>query len=307
VTNDEVHAFIYPDRQNGGLMKRFVLFGLILAALMLACNIPGQGTPAPITNPPPTGGPPQASDTPTVAETPALTQTPTVALTPTVAANVQCNELSLFVAPAVASSFNCETVPANVGDYPWQTPQYTSVTLHGYALPDQPLFQRINVYSLAAFLALNPQLSSRADDLKALIAGGAPGAGALPVLDLFGAAQEFHAQFKVVSFSNGSGIRFVSQYAQFYAPINKHDMFLVYQGLTSDNQYFISAVLRISNPILPANADNPPGGLSWEQFGNQFDAYIADITNQLNAQSPDSFTPSIPLLDSLIASIAIHP
>jgi hypothetical protein len=278
-------------------MKRLFLFVLILTTLMLACNIPGQETPAPVT-----GQPPTASDTPE------LPITPTVTLTPTIQTNVQCNELAFYLDPALASGSNCETVPENIENDPWQLPEYTAVTLQGYVLPpDQPYFQTIHVYRLADFLALRPQASTSVDKLKALIAGGAPGADALPVLDLFGAAQIFHAQYKVVSFANGSGIRFISEYAQYYAPINNKDMFLIFQGLTSDEQYYISAVLRISNPILPANADNPPGGLSWEAFGNQYDAYIADITNQLNAQPEASFVPGIPMLDTLIQSITITP
>ena len=277
-------------------MKRLFAVTLILAALMLACNIQGQETPVPATSQPPAPTP-----------TPQNQDTPTVTLTPTVAPNVQCNELSFFLDPAVAATYTCETVPENTMDDPWQLPQYTSVTLEGYVLPGETYFRRIHVYRLAEFLALQPQASARVDALKALIAGGAPGADALPVLDLFNAAQEFHAQYKVVSFAGGSGIRFVSQYAQYYAPINNNDMFLIFQGLTSDGQYFLSAVLRISNPVLPANADNPPGGMTWEEFGNQFDAYIVDITNQLNAQPEASFTPSITLLDALIQSIIITP
>lgn len=277
-------------------MKRLFLFALILAALMLACNIPSPETPAPAT------GEPQAA-----SETPGLPITPTVTLTPTVAPNVQCNELSFFLDPAVASSYACETVPENIENDPYQLPQYTSVTLEGYVLPGEVYFRRIHVYRLAEFLALRPQASTSVDKLKALIAGGAPAADALPVMDLLGAAQEFHAQYKVVSFAGGSGIRFISQYAQYYAPINNSDMFLIFQGLTSDEQYYISAVLRISNPILPANPLPLPGGMTDEQFSNQFDAYIADITNQLNAQPEASFIPGIALLDALIQSITIAP
>jgi hypothetical protein len=278
-------------------MKRLSLFVLILAALMLACNIPGPETPVPAT-----GEPPAAS------ETPELVITPTVTLTPTVAPNVQCNQLSFYLDPALASGHTCETVPENIENDPWQLPEYTQVTLQGYILPpDQAFFQTIHVYRLAEFLALRPQASAGMDALKALIAGGAPGADALPVMDLLGAAQEFHAQYKVVSFTGGSGIRFISQYAQYYAPINNRDMFLIFQGLTSDEQYYVSAILRISNPILPANADNPPGGLTWDEFANQFDTYIADITTKLNAQPEASFVPTIPLLDVLIQSITITP
>jgi hypothetical protein len=280
-------------------MKRLSLFVLILAALMLACNIPSPATPAPATGEPPAG----ATDTVAVPATPTVE-----AATPSVQANnVQCNELSFYLDPAVASGHTCETVPENIQNDPWQLPQYTNVVLSGYALPDQPLFQWIHVYRLADFLAVRPQASAGVDALKSLIAGGAPGPKALPVLDLFGAAQEFHAQYKVVSFAGGGGIRFISQYAQYYAPINSHDMFLIFQGLTSDEQYYISAVLRISNPILPVDSSTIPGGLTAEQFGNQFDTYIADITTKLNAQPEASFVPGIPLLDALVQSIIITP
>jgi hypothetical protein len=104
-------------------MKRLSLFVMILAALMLACNITGGDTPIPATP-----NPPQPSDTP------GLQETPTVTMTPTVQANVQCNELSFFLDPAVAATYACETVPENLEVEPWQTPQYTSVTLEGYVL-----------------------------------------------------------------------------------------------------------------------------------------------------------------------------
>jgi hypothetical protein len=277
-------------------MKRLIPLAFTLAVLMLACNIPTPETPAPAT-----AEPPAATETPTTAETPA------VEVTPTVQSNVQCNELSFYLDPAVAASYTCETVPQDIQNDPFQMPEYTKVTLNGYALPDQPLFQRIHVYRLADYLALRPQASVSINILRTLIAGAAPGSSALPASDLIGAAQEFHAHYQVVSFANGSGIRFISQYAQYYAPINNHDMFLVFQGLTGDDQFYISAILRISNPILPADASTIPGGMTEQEFADQFDAYIADITNQLNSQPDASFLPSITLLDSLIASTTITP
>ncbi|MBN2085481.1 MAG: hypothetical protein JW748_09675 [Anaerolineales bacterium] len=280
-------------------MKRLSPFVLLLAALMVACNFPSPETPAPVTGEPPPGA----------TDTVAVPATPTVELvTPTVQpSNVQCNELSFYLDPAAASSYTCETVPETIENDPFQFPQYTSVTLEGYVLPGESYFRRIHVYRLAEFLALRPQASTGVDELKTLIAGGAPGVDALPVMDLLGAAQEFHAQYRVVAFAGGSGIRFISQYAQYYAPINNHDMFLIFQGLTSDEQYYISAILRISNPILPANPLPLPGGVTDEAFANNFAAYIADITGQLNAQPEASFLPSITLLDALIQSISITP
>ena len=276
-------------------MKRLSLLTLILAALMLACNI---STPVPATQQPP---PP--------TNTPELPATPTVAETPAVQPNAVCNELSFFLDPAVAADIVCETVPQGNGEDPWDVhPQFTKAAFQGYALADKFHNPRISVYPLPAYIAQVPKVADSAAFLKSLIGGGDPGTGAIPVLESsFNAAQEFHAQYQVVRFANGAGVRFVTQYAQYFAPINNHDMFFTFQGITADDQYWISIILPITNPVLPANADNPPGGMSWEEFGNQFDTYIADLANQLNGQPADSFAPSITLLDSLIQSISVQP
>jgi hypothetical protein len=111
----------------------------------------------------------------------------------------------------------------------------------------------------------------------------------------------------VVSFANGSGIRFITQYSQYFAPINNNEMFFAFQGITNDEQYWISIILPISNPILPANADNPPGGMSWDDFNANIETYIADLTSQLNAQPAASYMPSLALLDAMVGSIIIQP
>ena len=277
-------------------MKRLCLFTLILAALMLACNIPGQETPAP------------GTDLPSVpSETPDLPETPTVTETPTIAVNTTCNEISFFLDPALASGSTCETIPAANGEDPWAVyPQHTRINFQGYVLGERFHNPMITVFPLPAYLALTPGLSTSVAALQALLAGGTPGSSALPLLGLVGAAQEFHAQYQVVAFTGGSGIRYLTQYAQYYAPINNHDMFYTFQGLTGDGQYWISIILPISNPILPGYPDPIPGGVSPEEFGNNFDSYIADIVNQLNAQPAASFMPSLALLDALVQSITIH-
>jgi hypothetical protein len=277
-------------------MKRIFLLGLLLAVLMLACNAPGTGTAVPPTTEPP--------------QTPEPADTPTPELTPTLGTNAVCNELSFYLDPALAASFTCETVPAANGPDPWMVyPQHTKVSFQGYVLADRFHAPRIVVYPLPDLLAVLPQYSGRVDELRALIGGGAPGTG-LPLLEpSFNAAQEFYAQYQVLVFANGSGIRFVTQYAQYFAEINNHDMFYAFSGMTADEQYWISAILPVSNPILPETTDpaNPPGGMSAEDWGNHFPVYIADLKNQLDAQPAASFLPSLMLLDALAQSIVITP
>jgi len=114
--------------------------------------------------------------------------------------------------------------------------------------------------------------------LQALIAGGPSGDKGLAFLPIINAAQEFHAQYRVISFVSGNGIRYLTQFSQYFDPINNHEVFYSYQGLTADGKYWISAILPISNQLLPADSKNPPNGQSWDDFNNGFPAYIASLT-----------------------------
>ncbi len=266
-------------------MKKILpLLGLFLT--MLACSIPQTVTPPPVTTEPPSPAPPTEE---------------------TVQVNATCNELSFYLDPALAASYTCETVPASNVEFEIY-PQYTNVVLQGYPLSGTTFTPHISVFPVAAYNALRPDyVPGRLVELQALTAGGAPGTDALPFLPLFNAAQTFHAQYRVVPFQNGSGIRFLTLYAQYFAPVNNQDVFYTYQALTADGQYWVSAILPVNHAMLPPNADNPPGGQTWEQFGNNYEPYITDMVNQLNAQPPESFLPSLTLLDALAQSIIIQP
>ena len=287
-------------------MKLLVIFLLSLSLLMFACTITTTATPTVVLVPQSETVPPSAT-LPPAATLPAATIVPAATETPEAVTNVTCNELALFLDPALASGYDCKIVPETSGQGFDVNPQYTELTLQGYPLSDRFLTPHIDVFPVQRYSELAPDaVNSDVAALQALIGGGAVG-NSLPLLPIFNAAQEFHAQYNVLPFANGSGIRYLVQYAQYFDPINNHDMFYSYQGLTSDGKYWISAIMPISNPILPANGDNPPNGQSSEEFGNNFPTYIVDLTNQLNSQTAGNFLPSITALDTLVASIKIQP
>lgn len=284
-------------------MKKSLYWFIPLLILGFACNL-STATVSEI--------PPVISATPTFPGPAQAGDTPTVTHTPTISPNVSCNELTLTLDPGLAAGFQCKTVPAaGAPDDPYFAinPQYTEVTFQGYILPDTFHNPHISVFPVQAYSELIPDvINPRVTTLQQLIAGGAlPASDALPLLPIFNAQEEFRAQYKVTAFSSGSGIRYLTQYAQFFDPMNNHDMFYSFQGLTSDGKYWISAILPISNSMLPPNGDNPPGGLTWDQFGKQFKTYLADLTEKLNIQPPESYSPTIAALDALISTIAIHP
>ncbi len=277
-------------------MKKLALPLMIIAFVLLACSI----TPAPTTKPPVTEPP--------VTEPP-VTEPPVTE--PPVVTNVACNELSLYLDPALAASFDCQVVPESPSEMEIY-PAHTELTFHGYLLADK--FPHISVYPIGDYAALLPDvIPGRVAELQSIIASGSipPFAvsfsSTLPFLPTFNAAQVFYAQEQNLAFVNGSGIRFITEYAQYYAPANNHDLFYTYQGITSDGLYWISVILPINHPMLPANADNPPGGMTWEEFSNNYDPYITDMVFQLNTQPPDSYIPTLFALDALVSSIIVQP
>ena len=280
-------------------MKRLVYSLAILSILSFACNISTTATP------------PVVTTSPVTPETPTVTETQTATEPPVPQTNVTCNELALFLDPALASGFTCQTVPETGGpDAPGfeVNPQYTELSLTGYVLSDRFFTPKIYIYPVQRFSELLPDaLPPMVAELQALIGGGPTGSGGLPLLPNFNAGQEFFARYKVASFGSGNGIRYLTQYSQYIDPINNHEMFYTFQGLTGDGKYWIAAILPISNPILPADGTNPPNGQSWDDFGNNFATYIADLATQLNSQPPENYSPTITMLDALVTSIKIQP
>ncbi len=281
-------------------MKRIPFVVVGMSILAFACNLstatPAVGTP---TSVPPTGitqPPASPTETPVVA-----TDTP-----PGPQANVTCNELSFYLDPLVAFHYTCTTVPqqlVGMGAHP----QYTQVSLTTYqtgsAVPPE-----IDVFSVQSYNADFPPngISDFQTALQALINGGTPG-GTLPFLNPHESAQVLFAQYQVLHFPSGSGIRYLTQHAQNITVVDNNDLFYTYQGLTSDGSYAITAILPVSSPILPNHGDTYPGGETYQQFSDNFDTYIADTKAQLDAQPPANYSPSLPLLDALVQSIRIHP
>ncbi len=80
----------------------------------------------------------------------------------------------------------------------------------------------------------------------------------------------------------------------------------VFQGLTDDGQYYVSAVLPINHPDLPANrqeADFDDANITAEAY----EAYLDELLSQLEAAPAGSFTPSLEALDALIESLVVEP
>ena len=109
-------------------------------------------------------------------------------------------------------------------------------------------------------------------------------------------------------------MRFLTEYAQYAAPVNNGELFYHFQGVTRDGAYYIIAIFPITVPVLAETSDVtatlPTGGVAYPDITDpnaDLQGYYTAITDLLNGTSEDIFTPTISQLDLLIQSMEIVP
>ncbi len=172
----------------------------------------------------------------------------------------------------------------------------------------------LTIYPIADFVAMNQAaISPIVTNMQILLADKPAAPQSIPFLPVFNAAQVFKAQVKYLDFQNGQGVRFLTEYAQYYAPINNDDLFYAYQGITADGKYWVSAILPINAAYLQEAYDSvnvPDGGIPAPamddpNYGNAMEAYYIVMLDKLNTTPDASFTPGLDCLDQFIQSLQI--
>ncbi|WKZ34162.1 MAG: hypothetical protein QY332_11135 [Anaerolineales bacterium] len=220
-----------------------------------------------------------------------------------------------FVIPqGLATSATPSTIPASLDSQApyWDIyPSYVEFALDGYILQGTFHEPRIRIYPVAEFEAANEGAVQIIEELRTLLAAqGAPLPANLPFLPLFNAGQMFHAQEQFITFQNGAGIRYLTQYGQDISPVNNHAMFYTLQGLTSDGRYYVSAILPSNAPFLsefpspqfPVPLDGIP--FDWENWENA-QTYMDAVTQKLNETDAATFMPSLASLDTMMQSLLV--
>jgi hypothetical protein len=101
------------------------------------------------------------------------------------------------------------------------------------------------------------------------------------------ASQVFHNHVKYLSFKQGSGVAYLTSYAQDEAPIENGNIFYTYQAISADGKYYLSFVYPVKAKNLPKMASVKAG---------------IDYVSKL---PDDQFSPSLGEIDKLIQSISI--
>ena len=233
---------------------------------------------------------------------------------------VTFGSLSLVVPPGVASGASGSDFPRNDSeDAAWwdKTPGHLQVMLGDYYVLQGKFHQpKIYVYPAQAYAELVPTAFESIRRLDNILYGSGESISPdqLPAVPFFKAQQIFAANIQTLPFQNGGGVRFITEYAQFNAPANNHELFYQFQGVTRDGAYYIVAIFPITVPVLAETSEAaavlPPGGVAYPDITDEnadWAGYYTAVTDLLNSTSPDTFTPSINQLDLLIASMQIAP
>ena len=240
-----------------------------------------------------------------------LTQDNTAETEPAPVPDVSYEGISFSFDKNIAAAISPAIIPGqNLGeDYmPGDTyPTYYEFSISGYAVGNHFHTPVINVYPVAEYRSISTMASNIIDNLQAALVNHPSGGASenLPFLPIWNAAQIFSAKVTYFDFQNGSGVRYLTMYGQALYPVDNQNLFYTYQGLTSDGQYYISAVLPVTNPILPDDGSTTVD--DWMAFDQNWETYIVGVLQTLNGQSAENFTPSLALLDEMMASFSIEP
>jgi len=225
---------------------------------------------------------------------------------------VSYENVSFVIPSGMASSANTETMTSvdTNSSAPWEiAPTHLRFTLTGYPLQGKFFEPQIYVYPADEYAQVNSVASEQIERLKKALAGSPLLKETLPNVPFFNAGHIIAANIQLIKFQNGSGVRELTQYDQYPAPINNHELFYHFEGLTSDSKYYVIAILPVTAPILPEDekpeSSVPAGGIPIPTSVGPNDTYDFSVTEKLNSQAPDSFTPSMTMLDALIQSILV--
>jgi hypothetical protein len=300
-------------------MKTHYLFLSALVLVVVACRLTPVATPPPTL--PPTAILP-ATSAPTVVP---ATTTPEIFIARTQAvpgpstsdAVITYAPLSFVLPAAVASGASGGDQPRlDNPDASWwmKTPGHLQVSFDGYyALQGKSRQPLIAVFPALDYATLVPAAFEAIHRLDNIFYDPSTASSLenLPAVPFFNDKPAFASNIQMIDFQNGKGVRFITQTAQGPVPVNNHEVFYHFEGLTDDGTYYIVAVLPVSFPLLAETNDPgaavPTGGIAYPGSIEDFPAYYAAIAALLNAAPADAFTPNLNQLDALIQSMKVSP
>ena len=299
---------MYTKTQSSFFLK--LLTAILMGSLLLLACAPATREPTQI----------QISLTPVMTTVIPALDIPTVQPPSSIGTEVTFGSLTLVVPPGVASGASSSDDPCiDSEDAAWwqKTPGHQRIMLSDYYVLQGKFHQpQIYVYPAQEYAELVPPAFESLHRLNNILGSSSVPSSIeqLPAVPFFNAQSVFAANVQTISFQNGKGVRFLTEYSQYNAPVNNHELFYHFQGLTHDGANYIIAVFPITVPVLVETGNSaaalPTGGIASPDITDpnaDWQGYYTAVTDLLNATSPDTFTPTINQLDLLIQSMLIVP
>lgn len=201
-----------------------------------------------------------------------------------------------------------EEQPDPAGPYWLGNTEYLHFRFVDYPVENFVYQPHLSVYPLQEWLALAEFIDEEYRALKLLLEEAPEDLGEvyIPFLPIVNAGRVIQTQAKYLEFQNGRGYRFVTAYAQDVLALANDFTFYTFQGMTNDEQYWVSAIFPAAASILPDQVDYQDPDFDYEAFVENYQAYKAEITEALNALPTDAFTPDLERLDALIESLSVE-
>lgn len=277
-------------------MKTQMGFVVLLALIVTACGAESFPTIQPTSAP--------------VIESPLVqpSATPTLAVTETAAPVLEAENLSTFDEMGIAVGFDYPDGftqginTAVIGVYEPQAPfdlsypQHAQILFTGYTSDTLPMMlSGIRVFRVDEINALE------AGVIESLDAVREEQADHLSDFPRFaGAGTLIDAQLAPLSFQNGEGYRYLFTKAFDAAPVSSTALTYMFQGVTSDEKYFVSFIMTVQAPFLAEYINQPLATVE------EFEAYYQIVNERVNTSNPDAFEPALTALDELVASIVVN-
>ena len=136
----------------------------------------------------------------------------------------------------------------------------------------------------------------------------------IPYLPFADASQMFVARAKNLSFRNGSGVFFLTQFTQEFGNlVNNDELVLTYQGISKNGKYYILTDFPVAVAFLPNRDANEFEGYQAPQTDEEikkgeerYRQYLTKITARLENLSPDEFQPSLRYFEHIISTLKIE-
>lgn len=288
-----------------------VAFVIAAAAIILACALPSISLPggfgASPTAPATDTALPAATNPalPAATDTAAPTNTPVISSPVPPGTQVDYGTFHIWIPDGLATG-TTNTTGTDV-EFPYinpssgQMPQHLKLVLDGYPIQGAVLDPQVMLFPAAEYSKysdLTAQVISTLQTVPYL--NGQPLPPGLP-------AGAFNAHAGAVTFANGHGIRYLTQFDQAPLPANNRELIYYFHGLTNDGNSYVQAILPLQAQFLPTDQDPnsplPSGGVPFNM--DDLGTYFQNISDKLNATPPGQFTPSLSVLDALLQSISI--